>query len=324
MNMLERYLHAVARLLPKARREDIIEELRTNLLAQMEDREEELGRALTDDEQADILRRHGNPTLVAGRYREPNLGLAFGIQLIGPELFPIYRTVLGMILGITIVILAVVAFLLSRTTHETITLARLLAPLPIQIIVTTLIFILIDRGKDHVLNRWDPRDLPAARPVSEEGPTGRNIFRLLCQAVGTAWLALTPHWPYLMLGPGALYLPAMQVQFWPQYPFFYGAIVALLCAGLVLDFFVLFRWLPRRRARVIELALRGLGLCVGASLLIHGPNYVTSPYKEVANWANETLYICVVIAVAIHVWLTASELRALVRDRHQMLPAGQH
>lgn len=324
MNLLERYLQAVARLLPKARRGDIIEELRANLLSQMEDREEQLGRALTGDEQAGILRGHGNPTLVAGRYREPNLGLAFGIQLIGPELFPIYRTVLGMIFGITLAVLSVVIFILARTTHETITLARVLTPLPIQFVVTTVIFILIDRGKNHVLNRWDPRELPAPRREPEEGPTTRNIFGFLCLAVGTAWLALTPRWPYLMLGPGALFLPALALQFWPQWPFFYGAIVALAAAGVVLEFFVLFRWLPRRRTRVVELILRGLGLCLGAALLIHGPNYVTSAYRELADWANETLYVSVVVAMAIHAWRMVSELRTLLRDRHQMLPAGQH
>jgi hypothetical protein len=73
MNLLNRYLQAVARLLPKARRDDIIAELRANILSQMEDREQELGRALTEDEQAAILRHHGNPTIVAGRYREDNL-----------------------------------------------------------------------------------------------------------------------------------------------------------------------------------------------------------------------------------------------------------
>lgn len=323
MNLLERYLQAVARLLPKERRADIIEELRTNLLAQMEDREEALGRALTRDEQVEILKRHGNPTVVGGRYREPNLGFSFGIRIVGSELFPIYRNVLGLTFGITACILAVVAVTLSRTTHEPITLARLLTPLPVQFAVTTLIFLLIDRGKDHVLNRWDPDDLPEVKEA-EEGPTKKNIFRFTCLLIGTAWIALTPHWPYLMLGPGALYLPALHLQFWPQYQFFYRAIVALLYAGLVLEFCVMNRWLTRPRARAVELVLRALGIAVGVALLVHGPGYVTSVHKDVADWVNQVFFICAAVAVAIHLWRTAAEIRALIRDRHQMLPARQH
>jgi len=43
MNLLNRYLRAVGRLLPKPRRDDIVAELRANILSQMEDREQELG-----------------------------------------------------------------------------------------------------------------------------------------------------------------------------------------------------------------------------------------------------------------------------------------
>jgi hypothetical protein len=54
---LNRYLQAVAKCLPREGREDIIAEMRANILSQMEDREAELGRPLTEDEQADTLRR---------------------------------------------------------------------------------------------------------------------------------------------------------------------------------------------------------------------------------------------------------------------------
>jgi len=70
--------------------------------------------------------------------------------------------------------------------------------------------------------------------------------------------------------------------------------------------------------------LRALGIAVGAALLVHGPNYVTSLYKDVADWANKTFYVCVAVAVAIHLWNATMEIRALIRDRHQMLPARQY
>jgi hypothetical protein len=316
MNLLNRYLQAVARLLPKARRDDIIEELRANIISQMEDREEGLGRPLTEDEQAEILRHHGNPTLVAGRYREGNLGLAFGVQLIGPELFPIYQNILLLNMGITLLILFPVS-LIGRAVFPSI-----FFPLVMQVTIITLIFSLLNRYK--VLDKWDPRKLPALQAAGEEGPTGRNIFEFICLAVGTAWLALTPRWPYLMLGPGALFLPALAAKFWPRWPLFYGAILALLCADLVVRFFTLFRWLPQRRARILDLSLRAAGLTVGVLLYFQGPHFVSSSNAEVAEWANLTFQISIAVAVSIHLWQAGWILFSLLRDRHQMLPARQH
>jgi hypothetical protein len=254
MNLLNRYLQAVGMLLPKARRDDIIAELRANILSQMEDREEALGRPLTEDEQAEILRHHGNPTIIAGRYREGNLGLAFGRQLIGPELFPFYTNTLTLSMGIMLVIIGIVSLTVGRAAFP-----GILFPIVLQVSIITLIFALLDRYKGAVLDKWDPRKLPALKPNEEDyGPSARSIFEFICVAVGTAWLALTPRWPYLMLGPGALYLPALDMKLWPRWPLFYGAIITLLGAELVLRFFTLFRGLPRRQARILDLILRGI------------------------------------------------------------------
>ena len=324
MKLLERYLQAVARCLPKARRDDIIEELRVNLLSQFEDREEELGHPLTVDEQAEILRRHGNPTMVASSYGTSNLGFAFGVQLIGPELFPIYRNVLGTIMSISLILLAIVIPTVLGTTHEAITLARILTPVIIQFFATTLIFILIDHGKGHVLNRWDPRTLPAVKPSTDEGPTLKNIFTFLFMVIGTVWLAMAPRWPFLVLGPGALYLPALSITFWPQWPVFYAAIMAMLGARLVLEFFKLFQQLPKRMYRICDLGLRGFEILVGVALFLVGPHYVTSPYKEVADWGNQGFQVFVAITVAINLWHFSRRAWSLIRERHQMLPAGQN
>jgi len=92
MDMLDRYLQAVKFFLPANQQDDIARELSENLISQMEDREEELGRPLDESEQEEILRRHGHPMLVAGRYRERQ-------HLIGPTFFPLYVFVLEMGLG---------------------------------------------------------------------------------------------------------------------------------------------------------------------------------------------------------------------------------
>ena len=82
MSLIERYLAAVAAQLEPSQREDVIAELRDDLMSRIEAREAELGRTLTDDETEAVLRELGHPLAVAARYG------AGPQHLIGPELFP--------------------------------------------------------------------------------------------------------------------------------------------------------------------------------------------------------------------------------------------
>ena len=105
MDMIDRYLNAVAAQLPQDERADIVAELRDLILSRFEAKEEELGRALTEDEQEAILREIGHPLVVAARYRKgPD-------SLVGPELFPYWLfgvkaglMVLGAVFAITLFI----------------------------------------------------------------------------------------------------------------------------------------------------------------------------------------------------------------------------
>jgi hypothetical protein len=159
---------------------------------------------------------------------------------------------------------------------------------------------------------------------TEDGPTGRNIFNFIAAALGTVWLALTPRWPYLLLGPGALYLQSMPMKLTLEWVEFYWAILAVVCGHLALQFLGLFRLLPRRTAKAWELALKIIGLGIGVLLLLKFPNYVTSPDQAVADWANWSFLICVIVWFAVNLIGTARMLISLIRERHQMLPAGQH
>ena len=83
MDLYDRYLDAVAILLPKNQRSDITAELRDMLLNRSEERAETLGRPLTRDEEIALLRGYGHPLLVAERYGRQQC-------LVGPELYPLY------------------------------------------------------------------------------------------------------------------------------------------------------------------------------------------------------------------------------------------
>lgn len=106
MDMVDRYLEAVAAQLSAEEREDIVAELRDLILSRFEAKEETLERPLTDDEKEAILREIGHPLVVAARYRKgPD-------SLIGPELFPYW--LYGVKAGL-LVLLAVHAILLFVT-----------------------------------------------------------------------------------------------------------------------------------------------------------------------------------------------------------------
>ena len=82
MDLVERYLKAVAAQLPKDNRDDIVAELRDEIMGRLEALEARLGRVPTDDEVEALLREVGHPLTVAARYRPgPH-------ALIGPELYP--------------------------------------------------------------------------------------------------------------------------------------------------------------------------------------------------------------------------------------------
>ena len=65
MTLLDRYLEAVRRRLPRNQRDDIGAELRDVLLSQIEAEEASRRRPLTDDEVAEMLKRFGRPMSVA-------------------------------------------------------------------------------------------------------------------------------------------------------------------------------------------------------------------------------------------------------------------
>jgi hypothetical protein len=88
MERVESYLKRVASALPRAGRDDIVEELREALLSRIEERERATGRQLTDEEVASVLRAFGHPLAIAGGYSHPG-------GLIPSMLVPFYGRVLA-------------------------------------------------------------------------------------------------------------------------------------------------------------------------------------------------------------------------------------
>ncbi len=102
MELIDRYMDAVAQALPESRRDEITRELRANILDKLEAISEEQGREPTEAEVSAVLQNLGHPQKVAGSF-------LIGQQLVSTELFPLYKRALhyGLIL---VFILALIQF----------------------------------------------------------------------------------------------------------------------------------------------------------------------------------------------------------------------
>src|SRR6202158_1056729 len=220
MDLVDRYLKSVKSALPAAQRDDMIKELAENIRSQMEDKEGELGRRLNVTEVEAILKQHGHPLLVAGRYRQDHRTVAFGRQLIGPTLFPFYIKVLSFNLGLTSVVLLIVFFALFAAGQSFSIFPTFLYQFLIQFGIVTLIFAAADRHWTKFPDRWDPRNLktiwhPAfatqtgavAGPASQSqtDPTRVSRFDSISQfvalGVSIVWLRVAQHSPFMIFGP---------------------------------------------------------------------------------------------------------------------------
>src|SRR3984893_12951726 len=158
MEIVDRYLKSVKNCLPTAQADDIIKELSENISSQIEDKEGELNRPLTEAEIEAILKQHGHPLVVASRYRQEQRSVSFGRQIIGPALFPFYIRVLKFNLGLTSVILLVIfAALFAGGQPIGNFLQVFLYQLLIQFAIVTVIFWLADQHFTRVPDRWGPR-----------------------------------------------------------------------------------------------------------------------------------------------------------------------
>ena len=244
MELLDRYLQAVRKHLPWERQDDIIAELRANLEAQLEDKEAALGRALTKEEADEWLKQIGSPIQVAARYQRQQ-------YLIGPALFPTYSYILKLVLTwatVIYVIASVVTIVAQGLGVEAlagISLVHAALRLPwiwlINAAIVTLIFAAVELagarfpGKIYPLAPmtppWSPLDLPPAGAGDLDWRKPRSFTKSLLEVffgcLFLAYILLVPHYPFLLLGPGAWYLHSLPYQLAPVWWPFYWCLVAI-------------------------------------------------------------------------------------------------
>ena len=331
MQIVDRYLESLKSCLPAAQADDIIKELSENISSQIDDKEGELGRTLTEPEVEAILKQHGHPLVVASRYRQEQRSVSFGRQIIGPALFPFYLRVLKFNLGLTGVIVFVI-FAASFASGQPIgTFPQVFFyQLLIQFAIVTLIFWLMDQHFTKFPDRWDPRKpygmRSPAMTLPEDSarlPRAKPISQLIGLAVGLIWLRAVQHSQFLIFGPAAAFLSLS-----PAWSRFYVPIVALILLGMIhaginaiRPDWVRFHWLMSIATRIGELMLCYFLIRAG-SLVVAVNASGPVDYPRVAQIVNQIFYYGIWFCAAISIVRLAKDVRQLLHGAARSVPIG--
>jgi hypothetical protein len=185
-HLVERYLAAVERRLPKEQAKDIAAELREGISGKIEAKEAGLGRAASADEVAAILKEFGHPVVVASRYSGQE-------HLIGPQLYPWFwdaqRVGVGLVFVVGIIIAAVRALGSDRAMAVIIGGIGGAIEMGIWMFgVITVVFVVMERTKANIqiAKGWNPKSLPEDH-IRAPRPLFDSVFALAFDAIFILW-----------------------------------------------------------------------------------------------------------------------------------------
>jgi hypothetical protein len=318
MELLDRYLHAVKFWLPRQQQDDIIAEISEDLRSQIEDREQQAGRKLSDTEIADLLKQRGRPLLVANRYLPQH-------SLIGPVLFPIYMLVLKIAALCFMIprVLVLIGFFIFDPKYHTEGLGALIMRTWSELWfggfvtfgIVTLVFAVLERTQQQSgwLEKWDPRKLPKVRDTRRI-PRASSVFDVVVNIVALMWLIE-------IASSGVLMQPAgIHIALTPSGRGFAWIVTALVLFGIGMSSINLFRpfWTRSRLAiRVIQDLIStlvfGLMARAGALIMLSGSNIPVAKTAEVNSSVNMALSLSIAFVGMICAVITIVDMVRLIR-----------
>jgi hypothetical protein len=244
---------------------------------------------------------------VAARYQRQQ-------YLIGPAIFPTYSYILKLVLAWATAIYVIASVItiaaqgLGVEAFVGISLVHVALRLPwiwlINAAIVTLIFVVIEQLRAHfpekfhalgpitapMAAQWSPLDLPPVGAGNGDWAKPRSFTRALLEVFAgclfLAYVLLVPHYPFLLLGPGAWYLKALPYQLAPVWWTFYWLVVCLNSFDLAWKIVNLARgaWQrPPNRAR--HLAMHALSL-IPLGILLTAPEHKLFLLKNPADAAT--------------------------------------
>src|SRR5271167_2026009 len=319
MDILESYLRAVKRCLPRAQSDDIIKELSDDLRSQIEEQQSALGRPFSDEEMMAFFKQHGDPMTVARRYRQDHRSLSLGWELIGPELFPMYLILLSFNLTLTIAAVVVVSLII----HLPITLDAFIVPVLAQIICLTVVFTILNLIRRKFPQPWyyPPAELAPMLPISR----WYSLAGLIMWSTVAIWWLAVPRYQQLILGSGATHLKLAAT--WHR---FYVPVLLLVLASMCQRILSLLRqtwtWaVPLLRVVINAAAVPILCLLMfkSSTLVVLADGIQSTPHYEqlvdsfngMIRWGilGPWLWMYAGISAVVYAWYSVPHVRRLIR-----------
>lgn len=312
MKLIDRYLHAVRFFLPRSQQGPSAE-LAEDLQSQIEDRESELGRPLSDDEVSAILKKCGHPLLVAGR-------LAPEDYLIGPPWFPIYLFALkALILWILIpgFFIAALGWALISDQHSQAFMAvfgHLWGAVVTAGGWVTVLFIAAERIQRRcgVLNTWNPAALPEFQPKRRISRPS-SVIEIVIYLIFLLW------WMDVVSAPMPHGSAFALASVWKE---LYWPILAVAAAHLAFSFSCLLNpwWtrgqrLFRLALNVASLAIVGLLIKAGSWVVLRLSEVSAARAAEISGVLDTGFHVGLLITAAITIYEIVTDLRKLAERR---------
>ena len=230
MTLLKHYVSAVRMYLPKGpQQEDILSELSEHLQTMIDDEADALGRSLTEVEQEALLTRFGNPVMVAERYGAPRRTVAFGWQLIGPELFPLFARIL--LLNWVVTAIAVPVIRWFGMAIPRLGFWSFAGPMLTQLVSVTLVFTAVDwfqrLARRHPAARTSLQNWRFPPNYLQCVPRWQSLAGLILFGAMGLWWALVPIAPAVVFGTASASL-----EFSSSTATLYWAVFVLLLLSL--------------------------------------------------------------------------------------------
>ena len=325
MELLDRYLNAVERYLPKAQQADVIAELSDSIQSSVEEKEAELGRPLSIDEESTIIKAYGHPITAASRYR-PNQ------QLIGPALFPFYVNTLKIVVPIVLGVIFVVDLMFWVGTGDAMAAAArfwgaMWGTLFVIFGLVTAIFAAVERLQpNYKKTQWDPRSLPAVD--AQRVPRATSSVELIFNLLFVALLAGMPSVRHLF-DPMVAPLAELPLRLGPWWQEFVPVLLVVTLANALMNCFNLIR--PdcsdvRAGTFAVTHGVMLIAVCYALRqhnfVMVSGAVGDPARYAEAANILNSVVLIGLVIFALICAVTTVLNVRKLIF--RTKAPSGAH
>lgn len=317
MELLARYLYAFKNYLPKNQQGDIAEEMSDAVQSRVEEKEAQLGRPLTLDEESAILKSFGHPMVAASRYWPRQ-------YLIGPVLFPVYVRVLKIALLVMLAANILIGSLLisdpNPWTAGVHIWGMIWGAALLVFGVVTLAFAIAERVQaKYEFNLddldWDPRNLPKSMDNVTVVSRLQSCIELVVNGIAALWLFDVPGVrsgvAHLVFGQGYTEMTSLPFKLGPWWQILLSVLLVAALANAALNVANLIKpeWTRLRFGELVVtngliavaclLALRSQPLVAVGDGVRNAAQYAQT--AEVLNWTAFSILLMFAIVCAVSV-----------------------